>query len=163
MSPKIIPIRIKPMPPRRRSRRAPSGANVSLRSKSMSDSGALASGEELIDSIGPAVAERFRVCSCARLRRSGASSEGRHHALSKEVLCLDGFPVFESAKIGDDGQFADSTFGLQISNLADHLRRRANEANLLVHNLFVGQLGQRFERSDGLEPVTLAPQFRPLL
>ncbi len=33
--------------------------------------------------------ERIRLCARARLRRSGAPAEGRHHALGKEVLRLD--------------------------------------------------------------------------
>ena len=77
------------MPPRRRSRPALSGANVSLRSTTMSDAPALAFFEELIESIGPNGVESIRQCSCAHLRSSGVPSKGRHHALGKEVLRLD--------------------------------------------------------------------------
>ena len=77
------------MPPRRRSRLALSGPNVSLRSKTMSDERAFAFCDELIESIGPNVVESFRQGSCAHLRSSGVPSEGRHHALGKEVLRLD--------------------------------------------------------------------------
>ena len=77
------------MPPRRRSRPAFSGANVSLRSTAMSDALALAFFEELIESIGPNGLKNFRQYSCAHLRSSGVPSEGRHHALGKEVLRLD--------------------------------------------------------------------------
>ena len=77
------------MPPRRRSRPALSGPNVSLRSKTMSDARALAFCDGLIESIGPNVVESFRQGSCAHLRSSGVPSEGRHHALGKEVLRLD--------------------------------------------------------------------------
>ena len=75
------------MPPRRRSRPALSGANVSLCSKPACD--ALAFCEELIESIGPNGVDSFRQCSCAHLRSSGVPSKGRHHALGKEVLRLD--------------------------------------------------------------------------
>jgi hypothetical protein len=63
-----------------------------------------------MDSIGTAAAETFRRCSCTPSRGSGAPPESRHHAIGEELLRLDGFPVFESAKIGDDSQFTDSTF-----------------------------------------------------
>jgi len=98
------------MPPRRRSRRAPSGANVALRWNGLANSCAPELSGELMDSMGAAAEETVRLCSYAHWRGRGAPPENRHHAIGEELLRLDGFPVFESAKIGDDSQFTDSTF-----------------------------------------------------
>src|SRR5260370_15774371 len=91
---------------------------------------------------------------------SDVRSQGPHTSITKELLGLYGFPMLESAKIGNDVQFSDPTFGLQIPNLADDFVRRANETNLLVYYLFVGQLGQRFQRPAGVEAIALGAKFR---
>ena len=87
----------------------------------------------------------------------------RHHVFGKQVLRLDAFPMFQSAKIGDNGQFSDAALCGKFAHLTNHFLRRSDETNFLLHDLIVGQLGKRFERAARIKAVTLRIQLSFLL
>ena len=72
----------------------------------------------------------------------------------EQVLGLDALPVLQPAKVGDDCQFSNSTFDSQVLNLPDDFLRGSDKADLLVHNLVVGQLSQGLERSACVEAIS---------
>src|ERR671936_2930961 len=107
MSPKIIPTRIETMPPHTSNRRA------LMRSKLRpeGDAWAVAACRELIRNLA---GSRSCVRDLAKLR---------HHASSKQMLRLNGLPVFKSAEIRDYCQLADATLFLQSFDLSDDFFR----------------------------------------
>src|SRR5690349_3430723 len=87
----------------------------------------------------------------------------RDHVLGKHLLRLDTLPVIETAEVRDDRQFADATFLLQCFDLLDDFVRRANEADFLFNDFFVGQFSQRFERAARVKSIPFGAEFRFLL
>ncbi len=77
----------------------------------------------------------------------------------EEFLCLNGFPVLDTAKVRENRQLANATFFLQPAYLIDHFFRRSDEANFLLYDIIVSQLCQTFQGSAGIKLVTLCDQF----
>src|SRR5262249_12308172 len=96
--------------------------------------------------------------SICRHPRGDATKRG-HHMLGKHVLRLDALPMLKAAEVGDNSQLADSTLGLQFTNLAHDFLRCSNEPDFLFHDLIVGQPGQRLQRAAGIKSIALGLQL----
>ena len=66
------------------------------------------------------------------------AAECRDDMFRKHLLGLDALPVINSSKIGNDGQFANATFFLQVLDLLQDFCRSADEGDFLFDDLFVG-------------------------
>ena len=86
----------------------------------------------------------------------GRSAKCRNHVLGEQMLRLDTLPVLQTPKVRDDRQFTNSALFFETFDLADYLFRRADEADLLFHNLVVRELGQRLQRAAGIKPYPFA-------
>ena len=67
--------------------------------------------------------------------------------------------LHQPAEVRDDRQLVDRCLLSQSADLSNDLFRRADEANLLLEDVLVGQLRQPFQGAAGVEAVTLGEQF----
>src|SRR2546427_926885 len=110
-------------------------------------------------SIRPSPVEMFMSKYSTNSKLGSLSSERRDYAFRKDLLRLDRFPVFQPAEIRNDGQLANSALVLQVPHLANHFFGCADKADFLLHDLFVGQLRQRFQRPARIEAIALGAQL----
>src|SRR5712692_4684314 len=165
MSPKIMPPAISAIPPHTSSRRAPMGANAAATLAGVAGvaiSYSTAAKLRLARVARKPVSTRFLLVRSYSIAQ-GCWAECRHHVFGEHVLRLDALPMFQPAKVGDNRQFADSALLLERAHLADHFLRRADKADLLLHDLLVGQLCERLEGSTGIETIPLGSQLHLLL
>src|SRR5438874_616151 len=120
ISPNSMPPTISATPPKTSSRCALMGANE-------------AEGNAVV-AIPEAMCEWRALIGCG-LR--GVLAECGHHMFGEQILRLDALPVFQPAEVGDHGEFADPTLGLQFANLADNLVGRADKTDFLFNDLLV--------------------------
>src|SRR6476619_2119368 len=133
MSPNNMPTAIRAIPPNTRRRRALIGAKVSViwRETTWVDITRLLLAVLLIGQMLRSISRHF----------CGGRSKSRHHALCEDLLRLNALPIFESAKIRNNRQFADAALSLQVFDLPDDLLRRSDESNFLLYDFVVRQPG----------------------
>src|SRR5207245_10204821 len=149
MSPNNIPAATSASPPKTSNRRALLGPKV----------GTAANGIALL-AMGSKNASVTFTKASVRGRSFSCCLECRHHVFGEHMLRLNALPVIQTTEIRHDRQLADPAFRLQFLNLSNNFVGRADKFNFLIHDLVVGQLGQRLTCSACVVTITFRPYLR---